>query len=1139
MPGTPKRGRGRGAVTRRRAATTAATKDDSTDLKSEQDELETITDDAVEDKEDKDETSDNAKPDTDDTNTEQADKEEVMITESTDLSTEKKEEDMVVDTEEDNKDSMVKENKEESTGEDTATVEDKLTDVGESTGEDKPSVEDSLEVSMETSEIVDNKSDPEKQDETKTLDLESEQNEKNDEPNQEPAIQVVSSPICAGTTAIDEVNKDESGTNITDEKTDQKSDVPCTSNSNSDDKPEKEQLTQVSASEDQTNQATDSKEQSNQVTASKSQTYQATASKEQSNQASASKEQADDSSASKDVPTKVEKVETSKEQPKQVENSKEQSEQATASKEESKQTTTSTVKTEEKEVKGKVNDTPQTVKKSTPTILSPNISKAAEKDDRPFPASLAKVRLLKVNIGPIKQCDLKSDKLHEVLRLNDTFEIKFELRDCKDTTKKHDGVSAQEKIGFVRIPFEIRTPNYLIKVASILGNLHIDGKNMSVTFPDAFNKALEDCKAYMDETNRIRNKQAELKKKQIVVKNVPPNVTEETIRSLFPEATKITLSVEESDKGEKKVGGVLLEYPTEAASIKCFNTNKDVFIEDCQLIISRLVKPPQSSTYRGKSYWFGRGASTSARGRGFNYASKIKAKVGLGSLRGTAKGSFRGSLGGRGFSGRGGSAASRVGVGSARGGIGGGSSRFPKKETRRGNDVSDKAKPSDNRPAIGSSDGQFALSFRIRRARLRNRNRNRGEGPSSGARGGKVSRQIATFKRENPNTSPSFKQPTSHSTSYHDGRPRTSQYRNDTSPYKSPIIKQEPRKSPLLQDRSSRQSSFRDSRQSRSPASSVRSGSYREEQKFSPGRSPQSRHSQQSSRSGQQSARSQKQSPRRGQQSTRPGQQSARQSQQSHRQGQQASRPGQQSSRPGQQSARPGQQSSRPGQQSARPSQQFPNIQDEDPMAMMAFLKSTIEHMEQKFSQPGVSNRNQDRYDDKQTVRSPFSLGDGRGQRSSSQGQGRGRGNAMSRKRAAGNDREFSQEAKRPLLVDDYGSRDTYGYRNTQDSSSGNRRESFSQGYNNDDYRGSNTSNRDRNYGQSASSSFTQSRSSETYGRFNDGRFNDEDYGQSQSDNYTSRGIVQYSSGNSGGGGGGGRARGHGVSGRGRQSQRW
>lgn len=47
---------------------------------------------------------------------------------------------------------------------------------------------------------------------------------------------------------------------------------------------------------------------------------------------------------------------------------------------------------------------------------------------------------------------------------------------------------------------------------------------------------------------------AELKKRQIVVKNVPPNVTEETIRSLFPEATKVTLSVEESTEGEKKVG---------------------------------------------------------------------------------------------------------------------------------------------------------------------------------------------------------------------------------------------------------------------------------------------------------------------------------------------------------------------------------------------------------------------------------------------------------------------------------------------------------------------------------------------------------------------------------------------------------
>ena len=53
------------------------------------------------------------------------------------------------------------------------------------------------------------------------------------------------------------------------------------------------------------------------------------------------------------------------------------------------------------------------------------------------------VRNLTVNIGPIRQMDLKSEKLHEILKLTDNFEIKFELRDKKDSA----GKIVQEKSG--------------------------------------------------------------------------------------------------------------------------------------------------------------------------------------------------------------------------------------------------------------------------------------------------------------------------------------------------------------------------------------------------------------------------------------------------------------------------------------------------------------------------------------------------------------------------------------------------------------------------------------------------------------------------------------------------------------------
>lgn len=41
------------------------------------------------------------------------------------------------------------------------------------------------------------------------------------------------------------------------------------------------------------------------------------------------------------------------------------------------------------------------------------------------------------------------------------------------------------------------------------------------------------------------------RKRQISVKNVPANVTEETVRSLFPEAQTISLKMESTSEGSK------------------------------------------------------------------------------------------------------------------------------------------------------------------------------------------------------------------------------------------------------------------------------------------------------------------------------------------------------------------------------------------------------------------------------------------------------------------------------------------------------------------------------------------------------------------------------------------------------------
>ncbi|XP_060589458.1 uncharacterized protein LOC132744692 isoform X2 [Ruditapes philippinarum] len=297
---------------------------------------------------------------------------------------------------------------------------------------------------------------------------------------------------------------------------------------------------------------------------------------------------------------------------------------------------------------------PSSASDLSPASKKTDILTQEPKFDKPFPASLAKLRNLTVNIGPIRQMDLRSEKLHEILKLTDNFEIKFELRDKVDST----GKIVQEKSGFVRLPFEITTPTFLIRVAFRLGNLHIDGRDMSVKFPDAFNQAVVECQQYIEDNRKFRAQKFEERKRQIAVKNVPANVTEDTMRSLFPEAQKITLNMEELPDGGSKVGSVLLEFDTEEACIQCLDTNKDVFVEDCQLKIFRIfsdkisafekkyIKNPKPQQFsRGRGFGRGRGSAQ----RGSFQAAKIRSRaIGFGNTgRGRGGGVKRGGNFGR------------------------------------------------------------------------------------------------------------------------------------------------------------------------------------------------------------------------------------------------------------------------------------------------------------------------------------------------------------------------------------------------------------------------------------------------------------------------------------------------------------
>jgi len=56
----------------------------------------------------------------------------------------------------------------------------------------------------------------------------------------------------------------------------------------------------------------------------------------------------------------------------------------------------------------------------------------------------------------------------------------------------------------VRIPFSIDNPAFLLNVASNLGSLNINGRDMSMKFPESFNKAVEGRISYFRRYNQWR-----------------------------------------------------------------------------------------------------------------------------------------------------------------------------------------------------------------------------------------------------------------------------------------------------------------------------------------------------------------------------------------------------------------------------------------------------------------------------------------------------------------------------------------------------------------------------------------------------------------------------------------------------------
>ncbi|WAQ96569.1 hypothetical protein MAR_029259 [Mya arenaria] len=275
-----------------------------------------------------------------------------------------------------------------------------------------------------------------------------------------------------------------------------------------------------------------------------------------------------------------------------------------------------TIKKEKKQPDGDGKEAEvSTSQKTEPVVVKESL--------RPMPAILKKGKYLKmqqltVNIGPIQVLDLASSQLIHVLSLNPTFEIKFESVE----KKAEKGETRTESRGMVRVPFQIQTPMKLIKVAGALSSLNINGRDMSMRFPDSFNKAVDECKQWQEENVKLKQQMdIKLKQRRAFVRNFPTDMTEEQAKEWFPTVEKIIFQMGTNLNGEESLLNVHLEFGTIKKLDEFLSGKKTPKVEALKITFSRLTgntKKNEASKDRkmDASKDRGRGRGFVERGRG-------------------------------------------------------------------------------------------------------------------------------------------------------------------------------------------------------------------------------------------------------------------------------------------------------------------------------------------------------------------------------------------------------------------------------------------------------------------------------------------------------------------------------------------
>lgn len=155
------------------------------------------------------------------------------------------------------------------------------------------------------------------------------------------------------------------------------------------------------------------------------------------------------------------------------------------------------------------------------------------------PGVVRKISKITFTIGPIRQEDLSTPELNKLMAMAQRFDITFDTVPILDSEQT-------DKLGYITLPFEIRTQEYLLVLYDRLTNLKLSpARDVSVKFPEELRRHVEEVRVQIHEAKKHKieeeKKKAEKMKSSLFATYVDKDTGKDQLTEKFPEAKAITL----------------------------------------------------------------------------------------------------------------------------------------------------------------------------------------------------------------------------------------------------------------------------------------------------------------------------------------------------------------------------------------------------------------------------------------------------------------------------------------------------------------------------------------------------------------------------------------------------------------------